>query len=92
MQVAAVVFTARLLIGPRITFVEGWVYKSREFSTGRSRKGICNVTCQGRQFNIDCQVWKDIKEKTKYRIWYSAVNKKMMAFEELSENLQVEEQ
>jgi len=68
------------------------VYKSREFSTGRSRKGICNVTCQGRQFNIDCQVWKDIKEKTKYRIWYSAVNKKMMAFEELSENLQVEEQ
>jgi hypothetical protein len=70
----------KFLREPRIVFLEGQVVKSR----GRSGRNIVlYLTCNQRKFMTHDRIWSRILDGQIYRLWYSAVNNRIIAYEQL---------
>ena len=65
---------------PQIEYVEGLVTKS----TFRIKYGtVYSLRCNGKGFTTNSQIWEQVSENGLYRLWYSATNKNVVAYERM---------
>ncbi len=63
---------------PQIEYVEGSVTKSTfhiKYST------VYNLRCNDRGFTTNSRIWEQVNENGTYRLWYTATNKNVVAYE-----------
>jgi hypothetical protein len=76
--IAIITENIRLLRDSRIVFVEGRVIKSSQSSGGSA---VLYLTCNEHKFETHSRIWGGILDGQPYRLWYSAVNDRIIAYE-----------
>lgn len=85
-SVAMIRHCLKLFLNPRFTFVEGWVSKTKIRTMGETEVELLKLTCSGQVLSTDSIIWHGIIEGQSYRLWYSAINRAVVAFEALSQS------
>jgi hypothetical protein len=73
----------KLFLNPRFTFVEGWVSKTKIRTMVEADVEFFKLTCNGQVLFTDSMIWHEIIKGQSYRLWYSTINRHVVAFEAL---------